>query len=203
MTEYENEIKSKEVHQVAGLDFAMDGLFVDSETGKKANYPRFYRQMLEKLAIEQRKLSRKEKGSSNWNKQRIRLAKIGEKVANQRKKFLQHKSKVLVTKFDAIIMEDLNMKGMSQALQFGKSVMDNGWGMFTFFLQYKLKEQGKQLIKIDKWFPSTKMCSSCSLVKEITLSERTYLCSCGLNMDRDYNAAINIKNEGIHLLGIS
>lgn len=117
----------------------MDGLFVDSETGKKANYPRFYRQMLEKLAIEQRKLSRKEKGSSNWNKQRIRLAKIGEKVANQRKNFLQHKSKVLVTKFDAIIMEDLNMKGMSQALQFGKSVTDNGWGMFIFFLTVQTK----------------------------------------------------------------
>lgn len=91
LTEYENEIKSKEVHHVVGLDFAMDGLFVDSETGKKANYPRFYRQMLEKLAIEQRKLSRKEKGSSNWNKQCIRVAKIGEKVANQRKNFLHHK----------------------------------------------------------------------------------------------------------------
>ncbi|WP_163578841.1 RNA-guided endonuclease InsQ/TnpB family protein, partial [Gracilibacillus thailandensis] len=147
LTEYEKEMETKEIEKVVGLDFAMDGLFVDSE-GEKANYPKFYRQMLEKLAKEQRKLSRKKKGSSNWHKQRIRVAKIQEKVANQRKNFLHHQSKELVTNYDAVVMEDLDMKGMSQALQFGKSVADNGWGMFTSFLQYKLNEQGKQLIKI-------------------------------------------------------
>lgn len=199
LTEYEKEIETKEIKEVIGLDFAMDGLFVDSE-GEKANYPKFYRQMLDKLAKEQRKLSRKKKGSSNWNKQRIRVAKIQEKVANQRKNFLHHTSKKLVTHFDAVVMEDLDMKGMSQALKFGKSVADNGWGMFTSFLQYKLNEQGKQLIKIDKWFPSTKTCSKCGSVKEIKLSERTYQCTCGLNIDRDYNSALNIKKEGIRLL---
>ncbi|OLO35930.1 transposase, partial [Alkalihalophilus pseudofirmus] len=172
LTEYEKEIKNKEVKTVVGLDFAMDGLFVDSETGKKANYPRFYRQMLGKLATEQQKLSRKKKGSSNWNKQRIRVAKLQEKVANQRKNFLHHKSKELATNYDAVIVEDLDMRGMSQALKFGKSVADNGWGMFTAFLQYKLKDQGKHLVKIDKWFPSTKTCSSCGTVREIKLSER-------------------------------
>lgn len=200
LTEYEKEREMKKIQTVVGLDFAMDGLFVDSETGKKANYPRFYRQMLEKLANEQRKLSRKKKGSSNWNKQRIQVAKIQEKVANQRGNFLHHKSKELVTNYDAVIIEDLDMKGMSQTLRFGKSVADNGWGMFTSFLQYKLKEQGKQLIKIDKWFPSSKMCSSCNSVKEMSLSERIYQCTCGLNLDRDYNAALNIKKEGIRLL---
>lgn len=70
--------------------------------------------------------------------------------------FLHHKSKELATKYDAVIIEDLDMKGMSQGLHFGKSVHDNGWGMFTQFLRYKLKQQGKQLVKIDKWFPSTK-----------------------------------------------
>ena len=199
LTEYEKEIETKEIKEVIGLDFAMDGLFVDSE-GEKANYPKFYRHMIDKLAKEQRKLSRKKKGSSNWNKQRIRVAKIQEKVANQRKNFLHHKSKKLVTHFDAVVIEDLDMKGMSQALKFGKSVADNGWGMFTSFLQYKLKEQGKQLIKIDKWFPSTKTCSKCGSVKEIKLSERTYQCTCGLNIDRDYNSALNIKKEGIRLL---
>lgn len=181
LAEYEKEIESKEIEKVVGLDFAMDGLFVDSE-GEKANYPKFYRQMLDKLAIEQRKLSRKKKGSSNWNKQRIRVAKIQEKVANQRKNFLHHKSKELVTNYDAVVIEDLDMKGMSQALKFGKSVADNGWGMFTSFLQYKLKEQGKRLIKIDRWFPSTKTCSSCGSVKEVTLSDRTYQCTCGLTL---------------------
>ncbi|WP_066196161.1 RNA-guided endonuclease TnpB family protein [Gracilibacillus timonensis] len=199
LTEYEKEIESKEIEKVVGLDFAMDGLFVDSK-GEKANYPKFYRQMLEKLAKEQRKLSRKKKGSANWNKQRIRVAKTQEKVANQRNNFLHHKSKELVSNFDAVVIEDLDMKGMSQALKFGKSVADNGWGMFTSFLQYKLKEQGKQLVKIDKWFPSTKTCSNCGSVKEIELSERTYQCACGLNIDRDYNSALNIKKEGIRLL---
>ncbi|KMM38965.1 RNA-guided endonuclease TnpB family protein [Guptibacillus hwajinpoensis] len=199
LTEYENEIETKETKEIVGLDFAMDGLFVDSE-GEKANYPKFYRQMLDKLAKEQRKLSRKKKGSSNWNKQRIKVAKIQEKVANQRKNFLHHKSKELVTFYDAVVIEDLDMKGMSQALKFGKSVADNGWGMFTSFLQYKLNEQGKQLIKIDKWFPSTKTCSNCGNTQPMPMNIRTYACSCGLNLDRDYNSALNIKKEGIRLL---
>ncbi|MFT9600790.1 RNA-guided endonuclease TnpB family protein [Mesobacillus sp.] len=199
LTEYEKEIKSKEIEKIVGLDFAMDGLFVDSE-GEKANYPKFYRRMLEKLASEQRKLSRKKKGSSNWNKQRIRIAKIQERVANQLKNFLHHKSKELVTNYDAVVIENLDMKGMSQALKFGKSVADNGWGMFTSFLQYKLKEQGKQLIKIDKWFPSTKTCSSCGNTQPMPMAMRTYTCSCGVNLDRDYNSALNIKKEGIRLL---
>ncbi|MGP6193747.1 RNA-guided endonuclease TnpB family protein [Priestia megaterium] len=199
LTEYEKEIERKEIEKVVGLDFAMDGLFVDSE-GKKANYPKFYRQSLDKLAKEQRKLSRKKKGSSNWHKQRIRVAEIQEKVANQRKNFLHHKSKELVSAFDAVIIEDLDMKGMSQALKFGKSVADNGWGMFTSFLQYKLKEQGKQLVKINKWFPSTKTCSSCGSIQPMPMNIRTYACSCGLNLDRDYNSALNIKKEGSRLL---
>ena len=93
------------------------------------------------------------------------------------------------------------MKGMSQALNFGKSVADNGWGMFTSFLNYKLEEQGKKLIKIDKWFPSSKMCSHCGSVKEtLQLSERQYICEhCGEVLDRDYNASINIKNEGMRI----
>src|SRR5699024_3848660 len=150
LIEYDKEIKNKEIQYIVGLDFAMDGLFVDSETGKKDNYPRYYRQTLEKLSLEQRKLSRKKKGSSNWDKQRIRVAKVQEKVANQRKNFLHHQSKALVADYDAVVIEDLDMKGMSQALKFGKSVHDNGWGMFTSFLRYKLKEQGKRLVKIDK-----------------------------------------------------
>ncbi|MDO7267886.1 transposase [Shouchella clausii] len=202
LTEYEKEIESKEMKKVVGLDFAMNGLFIDSE-GKKANYPKFYRQMLDKLAIEQRKLSRKKKDSSNWNKQRIRVAKLQEKVANQRRNFLHHQSKELAANFDAVAIEDLDMKGMSQTLMFGKSVADNGWGMFTSFLQYKLSEQGKQLIKIDKWFPSTKTCSHCGSIKEMALSERTYQCICGVSLDRDYNSAINIKKEGIRLLAIA
>uniref|UniRef100_UPI000490FA2A RNA-guided endonuclease InsQ/TnpB family protein n=1 Tax=Ectobacillus panaciterrae TaxID=363872 RepID=UPI000490FA2A len=99
------------------------------------------------------------------------------------------------------VMEDLNMKGMSQDLNFGKSVADNAWGMFTTFLRYKLEEQGKRLIKIDKWFPSSKTCSCCGQVRaELSLSERTFQCECGFMADRDHNASINIKREGLRLL---
>lgn len=202
LTEYEKEIVQNEVETVVGLDFAMDRLYVSSED-ERANYPKFYREMLDRLAKAQRVLSRRTKGSIRWNKQRIRVAKLHEKVANQRKNFLHHKSKELATHFDVVAIEDLNMKGISQALHFGKSVADNAWGMFTSFLAYKLHEQGKQLMKIDKWFPSTKTCSSCGNVKNMSLSERVYSCICGVNLDRDYNAAINIKNEAIRLLALA
>lgn len=93
------------------------------------------------------------------------------------------------------------MKGMAQALNFGKSVADNGWGTFANMLNYKLTEQGKQLVKIDRWFPSSKTCSHCGAVKDgLPLSERTYRCVCGFVCDRDVNAAINIRNEGVRLL---
>ncbi|HDR7959352.1 RNA-guided endonuclease TnpB family protein [Bacillus wiedmannii] len=197
LTEYEKEIVQKEVESV--VDFAMAELYVSSED-EKANYPRFYRQMLNRLAKAQRVLARRVKGSVRWNKQRICVAKLHEKVANQRKNFLHHKSKELAKNFDVVAIEDLHMKGMSRALRFGKSVADNGWRMFTTFLAYKLQEQGKQLVKVDGWFPSTKMCSNCGNRKDMLLSERTYECSCGLTISRDYNAAINIKREAIRLL---
>ncbi|MCU4989647.1 transposase [Bacillus cereus] len=199
LTEYEKEIVQKEVESVVGLDFAMAELYVSSED-EKANYPRFYRQMLNRLAKAQRVLARRVKGSVRWNKQRICVANLHEKVANQRKNFLHHKSKELASNFDVVAIEDLHMKGMSRALRFGKSVADNGWRMFTTFLAYKLQEQGKQLVKVDRWFPSTKMCSNCGNRKDMLLSERTYECSCGLTISRDYNAAINIKREAIRLL---
>jgi putative transposase len=134
-------------------------------------------------------------------KQRIKVARLHEKVANQRKDFLHKLSRQITNAYDVVCIEDLNMKGMSQALNFGKSVSDNGWGMFTTFLNYKLQEQGKQLIKIDKWFPSSKMCSCCGTVKDkLSLSERVFVCDCGNVLDRDINASINIKNEGMKLL---
>ncbi|KEZ91323.1 RNA-guided endonuclease InsQ/TnpB family protein, partial [Lacrimispora celerecrescens] len=103
--------------------------------------------------------------------------------------------------YDAVCIEDLNMQGMSQSLNFGKSVYDNGWGIFTSLLDYKLSEQGKKLIKIDKWYPSSKTCSCCGKVKEeLSLSERMYQCECGFICDRDVNAARNIKEQGMLVL---
>lgn len=199
LTEYDEEIKAKEVKELVGLDFMMNGLYADSK-GEKANYPRFYRVMLDRLAKAQRVLSRRTKGSSRWHKQRICVAKLHEKVANQRKNFLHRQSKQLANTYDGVVIETLNMKGMSRALNFGKSVADNSWGMFTTFLKYKFEGQGKRFIQIDKWFPSTKTCSACGNEKEVSLSERVYSCSCGFMLDRDWNSAINIENEGWRIL---
>ncbi|WP_047394984.1 RNA-guided endonuclease TnpB family protein, partial [Cetobacterium sp. ZOR0034] len=116
--------------------------------------------------------------------------------------FLHKLSRELVTKHNAIIIEDLNMKGMSGALNFGKSVSDNGWGMFTVMLQYKAMFCGKQVIKANKWFPSSKTCSICGNIKtELALSERVYKCEeCNSEIDRDLNASINIREAGRTLL---
>ena len=133
--------------------------------------------------------------------QKRKVARLQGKTANQRRDLLHKKSYALANKYDAVAIEDLDMKGMSKALKFGKSVSDNGWGIFTTFLQYKFEDRGKCLVKVDKWFPSSKMCSKCENVKEkLPLSERRYTCSCGHEDDRDENAAKNIKKEGIRLL---
>ncbi|MDR0454506.1 MAG: transposase [Deferribacteraceae bacterium] len=198
--EYESKIIPVVVNSAVGLDFSMKELYVSSE-GQTPNYPRPYRQTQAKLAKEQRKLSKRQKGGKNRAKQKIKVARLHEKVANQRSDFLHKQSRQITNALDAVCVEDLNMQGMSQVLNFGKSVSDNGWGMFVNMLAYKLLEQGKQFVKIDKWFPSSKMCSVCGIIKpEITLSERTYRCDCGLVCDRDVNAAINIKNEGIRIM---
>ena len=102
-----------------------------------------------------------------------------------------------------IVVENLNMRGMSQALHFGKSTMDNGYGSFVNMLEYKLERKQKTFVKIDRFYPSSKLCSCCGKIKEdLKLSDRTYICSCGNIMDRDVNAAVNIRNEGKRILGL-
>jgi len=178
----------------------MKELFISSD-GDSAEYPGYYREALERLKKEQRKLSKCIKGSSNRNKQRIKVAKLYEKVTNQRKDFLHKLSWQTANAADAVCIEDLDMKSMSRSLNFGKSVHDNGFGKFVSMLEYKLNEQGKELIKVGKWFPSSKKCSNCGVIKKtLTLSERTYYCeNCGLTIDRDQNASYNIRNEGWRL----
>lgn len=203
---YEYEVEIKEIEPVTsiGLDFSMAKLFVASE-GKAVNYPRYYRQTLEKLAKEQRILAQREKGSNGYYQQRLKVAKVHEKIANQRKDFLHKISRQITNAYDVVCIEDLNMKGMSQALHFGKSVADNGWGMFCSFLAYKLADQGKHLVKIDKWYPSSKTCNLCGYVyQDLELSERTWTCSaCNAVHDRDINASINIKRKGLEMLACS
>ena len=114
-------------------------------------------------------------------------------------------SRQIANAYTAVAIEDLNMRAMAQGLNLAKSTNDNGFGMLKTFLAYKLSEQGKSLITIDKWYPSSKLCSFCKNEnKELALSDRTWVCKhCGVELDRDINAAINIKNEGCRILGIA
>lgn len=200
--EYDNQIPEIVPENFVGLDFSMHELYVDSE-GNTPEYPHFYRQALHKLAKAQRKLSLCQKGSNNRQKQRCKVALLHEKIANQRKDFLHKRSRELANRYDAVCIEDLNMQSMSQSLNFGKSVADNGWRMFTTFLKYKLEEQGKKLVKIDRFFPSSQLCHECGYKYDGTkdLSVREWECpSCHAQIQRDWNAAKNIRDEGRRIL---
>lgn len=200
--EYENQVQEQDLHNFLGLDFSMHELYKDSN-GNEPQYPRYYRQAEKRLKREQRKLSHMQKGSKNRDKQRIKVAKLHEKVANQRKDFLHKQSRQITNAYDCVCIEDLDMKAMSQALNFGKSVSDNGWGMFVTFLKYKLEELGKRLIKVDKFFASSQICHVCGYKNTATknLSIRAWDCpECGTHHDRDINAAINIRNEGMRIV---
>ena len=200
--EYENQIGEREMNRVLGLDFSMPDLYVTSE-GEHCGYPKYFRQAEQKLARAQRRLSKMQKGSANYRKQKVKVAKIHEKIANRRKDFLHKRSHEIAEGYDAVCIEDLDMQGMSKALHFGKSVHDDGWGMFTRMLEYKLADRGGKLVKIDRWYPSSQMCSSCGrIVPEVKdLSVRVWFCDWCLEYhDRDENAAANIRNEGRRLL---
>ena len=185
---------------VLGIDFAMQGMAVFSD-GSRAGYPMYYRKAQERISREQRKLSHCRKGSRNYGKQKRILAKCYEKVRNQRKDYLHKLSRKIADGHDAAAVEDIDMKGMSRCLKFGKSVMDDSYGAFRNMLGYKLKDQGKELVVVGRFFPSSRMCSRCGHVKkELRLDERIYRCGCGNCMDRDVNAAVNIREEGRRIL---
>lgn len=202
LTEYDWEPPVVELSKdrALGLDYSSPHFYVDSQ-GEVADMPHFYREAEERLAREQRKMSLMKRGSSNYQKQRKKVAQCHERVANCRKDWLHKRSTELANTWDYVCVEDINLRGMAGSLNLGKSTNDNGFGMFRTFLGYKLSERGKALLKIDKWFPSSKMCSECGGINsELTLADREWTCECGAHHDRDLNAAINIRNVGLALV---
>ena len=183
-----------------GLDMSMEHFYVDSN-GDTADMPHFYRLMESKLAKEQAKLSMMVKGSNNYKKQKQRIAKLYAKTKHQRSDHLHKLAYNLVMRYDIICVEDLSMKGMSQSLNLGKSVGDTGWGMFISLLKYKCKRYGKVLIKVDRFYASSKTCHGCGYInKELSLGDRLYVCPvCGNIIDRDWQAALNILDEGLRI----
>jgi len=202
LTEYEYTppVRVLNPNKALGLDYSSPHFYVDSQ-GVEADMPHFYRETEKRLAREQRKLSKMVRGSNNYHKQRVRVAMMHERVSNCRKDWLHKQSRKLVDNWDIICIEDINLRGMAGSLKLGKATNDNSFGMFRTFLDYKLAEQGKLLVKIDKWFPSSKMCSVCGTVNDkLTLADREWDCECGTHHLRDLNAAINIRNAGLNLI---
>lgn len=206
LTEYDYTPQEVQIHpeKCLGLDYSSPHFYVDSES-QTADMPHFYREAEKKLAREQRKLSKMVKESNNWKKQKIRVARANEKIRNQRTDWQQKQSTALANQYDMIAVEDINYQGMAQGLHLAKATNDNGFGQFRSFLAYKMEERGKKLITIDKWFPSSKTCRFCGNVNsELKLQDRTWICpSCGKHIERDLNAAINIKNQALAMIGLA
>ena len=199
--EYVEEVSKVEItDKIIGLDYKSDGLYADSE-GNVCGSPKYYRKSHKRLAQLQRQLSKKEKGSNNREKARKKLAKLHKHISNQRLDFLHKESTRIANLYEVVCIESLNMKAMSnKGFGNGKATLDNGYGLFQKILEYKLLDRGKYLVKVDKWYPSSQICSHCGNRKHLNLTDRTYCCECGLELDRDINAALNIKNEGLRIL---
>lgn len=196
-----------------GIDLGLTDFIVLSDGSKVAN-PKFLSQLQSKLAREQKILAkrrevakadnRKLSDSRNYQKQRIKVAKVYEKISNTRQDFLHKLSFNIVKNHDVIAIEDLNVKGMIKNKKLAKAISDASWSAFTTMLAYKSEWYDKTLVKIDRWYPSSKTCSGCAHVlkkDELSLSMRSWDCpNCLQSNDRDINASVNILKEGLRRL---
>lgn len=180
-----------------GIDLGIKDFAILSD-GTKIENPKFLRTKEQRLKVLQKRLSRKQKGSNNRNKQRIKVAKLHEKITNERKDFLQKLTAKLVkeSQFDTFCLENLNVSGMMRNHKLAKSIAEVSWYQFIELLKYKCEWYGKNLVQIGQFEPSTKTCSHCGHKNtELTLKDREWICPvCNTYHDRDINAAINIKN---------
>lgn len=197
-----------DITNAIGLDYASDGLYVDNKGNVGTNH-KYYRESHKKLAKQQRKLSRmqgskkNETKSNNYMKQLKKVNRIHRHIANQRMDNLHKISTEIANQYDVVCVENLNMRSMAnRGFGNGKATTDNGYGMFISMLEYKLADRNKYLVKIDKWYPSSQTCHCCGTIhpemKDLTV--RRIKCECGLEFDRDQNAAINILREGLRIL---
>ena len=181
-----------------GIDLGIKDLVITSD-GVKYSSNKFIKHYSKELATMQKHLSRKKKGSNSWDKQRIKVARIQERIHNCRMDKLHKVSTDLIRKYDVICCEDLNVKGMQKNHHLAQSIADASWGTFLEMLNYKAVMNDKQVVKIGRYYPSSKTCHHCGYVKEdLTIKDREWICpKCGNVIDRDLNAAINILNEGL------
>lgn len=192
-------INPKDTLSILGIDYSSSSLYVDSYNNTPS-YPKYYRNSQKKLRILNKQLSRRKKGGFSRSKTLKKLHNLHEHISNQRKDFLHKLSNVITKHYDIICVEDIDMRSISQGLKLGKSTYDNAFGMFRNMLSYKQDRiPFHLLIRADKWYPSSKTCSQCGYInKELKLSDRIYNCPhCGQSINRDLNAAINLKKYAI------
>ena len=171
----------------------------DNKKFKNNRYTKKYARELKKA---QQHLARKQKGSNGFEKQKLKVAKIHEKIASCRLDTLHKVSKELVESYDLISVEDLNIKGMIKNKKLSKHIADASWGNFVNLLQYKSDWYGRELVKVNRFFPSSKTCNECGWINQnLKLSDREWTCKNGHKLDRDLNASQNILKEGLKIFG--
>ena len=187
-------------NKVVGCDLGIKDFVITSDN-KKFKNNRYTKRYARKLKEAQQHLSRKQKGSNGFEKQKLKVAKIHEKIANSRLDTLHKVSKELVDNNDIICIEDLNVKGMIKNRKLSKHIADASWGNFVNLLQYKADWYGRDIVKINRFYPSSKTCNECGWInQDLNLSVREWTCnSCGVIHDRDLNASINILKEGLKI----
>jgi len=188
-------------NKAIGLDLGLKHFCITSDKEFVDN-PKFYRKFEWKIKKHNKRLSKKKKGSNRKNKQRIVLAKIHKKIYNKRNDFLHKLSFKCVSENQVMCLEDLNIKGMVKNHKLSKSIHDVSWSKFVSMLEYKSEWYGRTLVKVNRFFPSSKLCSNCGCKKDtLGLDERVYSCEhCGMRLDRDLNASLNILREGLNIL---
>ena len=196
----DTEVQQSPITNAVGIDVGLKELITLS-TGEKVHNPKWLRESEKKLAKEQRRLSRKKKGSANRKKQKLGVQKVHRKISNQRKDFHHKLSNELVRNYDLIVFEDLKIRNMVKNKYLAKSISDAGWGQLVSFVTYKVEEAGT-VVELINPKGTSQECSSCGEVVPKTLAVRVHKCPhCGLVMDRDENAAVNILNRGLAKVG--
>ena len=193
--------KVKESHHTIGVDLGIKDFVITSE-GEVFENLHFKKNESKKLIRLQKQLSRKQNGSNNRNKARIKLAKAYKRITDKKQYYLHQVSNYLIDENQVICMEDLNVSGMLKNHKLAESIQELKLGEFRRMLEYKANWYGRKLVFVDRFYPSSKTCNHCGYInKKLKLSDRQWVCpDCGEIIERDYNAALNIKNEGIRLI---